>query len=87
MKCRSSKGVFSTTEGYLCSAPQLALVPTRLVGSVMALPYNYYVPNWTTTPPAPTISPTTAPIASTMTIILFRSVNVAGYMYIFFEFL
>ncbi len=24
-----------------------------------------YVPNWTTTPPAPTIAPTTAPIAST----------------------
>jgi hypothetical protein len=67
--------------------PQLALAPTRLVGSVKALQLPYYVPNWTTTPPAPTITPTTAPIASTMTIMLLRLVNVAGYTYIFFGFL
>ncbi len=43
--------------------PQLALAPTRLAGSVLnqELPY---VLSWRTTPPAPTIALTTAPIAS-----------------------
>jgi len=44
--------------------PQLALAPDRLAGSVPNQELQY-VPNWTTTPPAPTIAPTTAPIAST----------------------
>ncbi len=52
--------------------PQLALAPTRLAGSVMTLQLlpmfliRNYVPNWTTTPPAPTIASTAASIASTI---------------------
>jgi len=32
-----------------------------------------YVPNWTTTPPAPTIASTAAPIASTVAFPLFQT--------------
>ncbi len=53
---------------YLRFVPQLALAPTRLAGTATATTMflvRNYVSNWTTNPPAPTIAPTAASIAST----------------------
>jgi len=48
------------------ASPNWASGQCESTATTMFLIRNY-VPNWTTTPPAPTIAPTTAPIASTVT--------------------